>query len=842
MKNNKMNLGKIWLIMVLILFVISSCNQKKENSEIRKKLMAMTIEEKIDFIGGYNKFNIRGYEHHGIPEIQIADGPVGVRNFGKSTAYPANINLAATWDKNMAYKIGKAIGCEAKAKNTHILLGPAMNIYRMPLCGRNFEYLGEDPYLAGQLAKEFTIGMQEQGVIACAKHFTANNQEFNRHHCSSDMDERTLREIYLPAFKTVVQEGKVATIMTGYNLINGIHASEHNYLNNEILKGEWGFDGFIMSDWVSTYDALGCAKGGLDLEMPSGKMMNKENLLPAIKNGELQESVIDDKISRILKTYERFGLFKNPDISKDYILDAEFVRKTALDAARGGIVMLKNDNNILPLNKDNIKSIAVIGPNGHPAITGGGGSSWIDPLHPVSLVDAIKKVAGTDIDIVYEKGIYTGVEFPKDLFDSNDFYIYREEKKVKGINAEFYDGKKLEGEKTLTKFYKKLKLVNKDMWDAAEVPMTNFSARFKCFYSPKESGYYTFGVSGDDGYRLLIDNEQVIELWRDQGDTKAKYECFLNAGQEYKIVLEYYQSGGDARIRLGAKKIELNTLPEQYPEMAIEAAKKADLVIMAAGFNKATEGEAFDRTFEMPYEQNEFINKIAGVNNNIVVVLNSGGNVEMESWLNNINALLMAWYPGQEGNLAVAEILFGIINPSGKLPASFEYKIEDNPCYDSYFDDDKDLKVFYKEGIFMGYRHWDIGDTKPRFPFGFGLSYTKFKYSGITTDKQEYSNDETVKITVKVTNTGPYDGAEVVQLYIADKKCSLPRPVKELKEFDKVRLSKGEEKTVEFELNKSAFAFYNPKSHSWEVEPGEFEILIGSSSVDIKQTRSIDIK
>lgn len=835
-------LGKLCLT-AIVLFALFSCNQNETNdSEIEEIIEKMTLEEKIDFIGGYNEFNIRGYEHLGIPEIHIADGPVGVRNFGPATAFPASICLAASFDKEIAKNVGQSLGAEARAKNAHVVLGPGMNIYRMPICGRNFEYLGEDPYLAGQIAKEYTIGMQSEGVVANAKHYVANNQEFNRHHVSSNMDERTLHEIYLPAFKTTVQEGKVGSVMTAYNLIDDIHASEHDYLNNKILKGDWGFDGFIVSDWVSTYSAVPAAKGGLDLEMPSAAWMNKENLIPAIKNGELEEAVIDDKIRRILRIYKRFGFFENPDLTKGYILDEKFVRKTAIEAARGGMVLLKNDNNTLPLNKNEIKSIAIIGPNGAPLVSGGGGSSGTTPLHPMTFVEAVKNIAGNEVEVTYEKGIFTGVKYPENMFEGFDFYIYQDGKKVTGVDAEFFNGKELKGDKILNKFYEKLQLTDGDMWDAPEVPWKDFSARFTCYYSPKESGYYSIGGLGDDGYRILLDGVKVIDMWRDQGPTRSKHDLFMNAGQEYKIVVEYYQSGGGATISLGAKKVELEVEPQEYTKNAVELAKKSDLVIMTVGFDGTTESEAFDRTFEMPYKQNEFINKIAKANPNTVVVLNAGGNVEMDSWINSAKALLMAWYPGQEGNLAAAEILFGITNPSGKLPASFEYKLEDNPCYNHYFDDNKDLKVFYGEGIFMGYRHWDKSENKPRFPFGFGLSYTTFAYDAISTDKKEYGKDETVKVSVKVKNSGEVDGAEIVQLYVADKECKLPRPVKELKGFEKVQLKKGEEKAVEFELNKDAFAFYNPETHSWEVEPGEFDILIGGSSVDISQKATITIK
>ena len=409
----------------------------------------------------------------------MADGPVGVRNYGKSTAYPAGITLAATWDKKMAYEVGKAIGCEARSKNAHIMLGPAMNIYRMPLCGRNFEYLGEDPFLAGHIAKEFITGMQDQGVIACVKHFAANNQEFNRHTCSLDMDERTLHEIYLPAFKTAVQEGKAGSVMTSYNLINGIHASENNYLINQVLKSDWGFDGFVMSDWVSTYNGLNCANAGLDLEMPSGQLMNRATLLPAIQSGTLREDVINDKIRRILRTYQRFGLFEHPDRSTGYLLDTAAVRQTALNEARGGMVLLKNEKNILPITMDKVKTIAILGPHGKLAVTGGGGSSYINPTRTISLVDAVKQVAGNGIAVTVEQGVFTGAPFPENLFDHFDFYVYQQGKRVQGVNADFYLGKKLAGDVIASKFFEKLNLTDDELWSGLTV-QNDFSARFSC--------------------------------------------------------------------------------------------------------------------------------------------------------------------------------------------------------------------------------------------------------------------------------------------------------------------------------------------------------------------------
>jgi len=813
---------------------------KKGDVAIDNLISQMTLDEKIDFIGGYNEFYIRGYKHLGIPEIKMADGPVGVRNYGASTAYPVSIALAASWNRKMAGNVGKAIALEARSKNVHMMLGPGMNIYRFPLCGRNFEYLGEDPYLAGQMASAYIKGMQGEGVIATAKHYVANNQEFNRHHVSSDIDERTLHEIYLPAFKTCVEEGNVATVMTSYNLINGIHASENNYLNNEILKGRWGFKGFVVSDWSSTYNGLACAKGGLDLEMPSATRMNKRALMPAIKNGELNEAVIDDKVRRILNVYKRFGFFEKPDLSRDFLLDTAFVKNVVLNAAREGIVLLKNEDKLLPLKKDGYKNIVVIGPNGNTAITGGGGSSMVEPSHKTTLYNAVKKLAGENTNITYQPGVYASFAVPENIFDHFDFYTYRNDKKEKGVHAVYYRGHEMEGDAIYETYYDKLDLKDSAFWNVKALPHDHFSARFTCYYCPKESGYYSIASRGDDGYRIKVDGKEVVSLWRAQPAKTRMSDVYMKAGQEYKVEVEYFQNVRGAEIKLGALKSTLPGAPEELTQMAVDAARKADLVILSVGFNYTKEAESYDRTFEMPYNQSELISKIAGVNKNIVVVLNAGGNVETKSWIDKVKALLMAWYPGQEGAQAEAEILLGLTNPSGKMPASFAKTLEEEPAYNSYFDDDKDLRVKYSEGIFIGYRAWDKSSQKPLFPFGYGLSYTDFTYSDLACDKDSYDRDDVVTVSLKVKNTGKVKGAEVVQLYVSDKQSTLPRPVKELKAFDKIELNPGEEKTVTFSLKKDAFACYNPQKHEWIVEPGKFQILVGSSSADIRLKKEIE--
>jgi beta-glucosidase len=762
-----------------------------------------------------------------------------VRNLGKSTAYPSAITIASSFDRDLSYKVGKALGCEARVKNVHLLLGPGMNIYRMSICGRNFEYLGEDPFLAGQLAKNYVMGLQDQGVMGSAKHYAANNYERNRNYCSSNLDERTLHEIYLPAFKACVQDAHVASVMTSYNLINGVQASENDYLINKILKQTWGYDGFAVSDWASTYHGVACAKGGLDLEMPKGVTMSKEILIPAIQKKELDPAVIDDKVRRILSVYQRFGFFENPILNKGYKLDSSFVRSVALDLAREGMVLLKNSNNALPLKKETIKSIAVLGPFGAGANTGGRGSSWTDPLYPLSFVDALKKVA-PGIDVKSESGIFVGVPFPAGIFDQFDMYIKKDGKQVKGAMADYYLGKSLAGNIIHSEFVEKVSLENEQLWEHKVPRTTDFSVRFTCFYTPEESGYYSIAGCGDDGYRIILDGVEIVNMWQDQGPTNAKFDMFLNAHQEYKVVMEFYQAGGGALVKLGVKKVKMDVPPEMFADKALALAKTADVVIMPVGFSGVNEGEATDRTFEMPYDQAGFINKVAAVNPNVFVVVTSGGGIETASWLKNVKGLLMGWYPGQEGTLAAAEILFGITNPSGKLPITIENKLEENPWYKDYFT--KDIaNVNYSEGIFMGYRHWDRSVVKPAFPFGFGLSYTTFAYSQAATPKKAYKAGEPVVVSVTIKNTGARAGAEAVQLYVSDKESRLPRPVKELKDFARVQLNPGEEKTVKFELKKDAFMYFDPQKHDWILEPGAFDLLIGASSVDIKQTVTITI-
>jgi beta-glucosidase len=830
----------LFVILIFLLALPLAGQPASSDKKIDDLIGKMTLEEKIDFIGGYQDFHIRAIPRLGIPQTNMADGPVGVRNYGPSTAYPATINLAASWDTLLAHRVGNAIGKESRARNNHIMLCPAMNIHRTPMNGRNFEYLGEDPYLAGRIAAKYIQGMQHEGVMATAKHYMGNYQEYNRHKISSDMDERTLREIYLPAFQASVTEGHAAAVMTSYNLINGIYASQNDYLINKVLKDEWKFNGIVMSDWSSTYDGVAAANGGLDLEMPSGIFMCRDTLLPALKDGRVSEKTIDDKIRRILRNYERFGYFENPDIGKGYVLDTAGVRATALDAARGGIVLLKNEQNILPIQSNSMKRIALIGPNGDPAVTGGGGSALVQPLYPLSLYEALRRIAPKGVSVTFKSGIYETDLLPLEFFAQSKFYTMTEGKKVPGLKIEYYAKRWAEGKPDQEQHIDNSNIVFNNI--PSGISKDNFSAVCSGLLQVEESGKYRFVVSTDVGFRLLVNDSVIAGTWGNVKEAVHSATFQLEAGKEYRIAVRTWHYHPDGIVRLGYEtaKSAKQKAAAKY-QQARQLAEQSDLVILSVGFNNETEREDADRSFALPEQQQDLIQELLKAKKDIIVVLNAGGNVDMNQWLPQTKALIHAWYPGQEGNLAVAEILFGKTNPSGKLPVSFEKRWEDNATYKSYYDDDGDKHVKFSEGVFLGYRHFDKDNIEPQFPFGFGLSYTTFEYSDLFTYKNQFRTIDPVEIRLTIKNTGKVDGAEVVELYVNDPVASLPRPPKELKAFSKVQLKAGESKEIKFTLNENAFHFYNPDKKQWVVEPGEFNILVGSSSKDIWLKKKIAI-
>jgi len=798
-------------------------SQAEVENRVDAILAKMTLEEKISLIGGTKTFYIQAIPRLGLPALRMSDGPLGVHDYGPTTAYPAPIALAASWDTDLARRVGVSMGRDARARGVNFILAPGMNIYRAPMNGRNFEYLGEDPYLASRIAVGLVEGIQSQGVIATAKHFVANNEENGRLDHSSEVDERTLREIYLPAFEASVREGHVGALMDAYNLVNGVHMTENEHLNVDVAKKDWGFDGIIMSDWGATHDGIAAANGGLDLEMPSGAYMNAATLLPAIQKGLVSEATIDDKVRRILRKAIQFGFYDRPQTEPFIPLYSQEGRKIALEEARSGMVLLKNENHFLPFDKDKIKTLAVFGPDAYPAVVGGGGSSLTKPFNDVSFLEGIGNYLGP------KKRVLTVMQTPDAGAIANATQFTTSPGGSPGLTAEYFNNEDLKGAAALTRTDERVDFEWGDGSYAANGPVDHFSARWTGYFVPPKEDDYTFYVSADDGARLYIDGEHVVEDWQRHGETLDSYSMHLEAGKPYKVRLEYFENVGTATVRFGVAAAS-----QPLDAETSEVARMADAVIVCVGFDPSTESEGSDRTFRLPGGQDALIEQLAAINKNVVVVLTAGGNVDMTRWIEKVPALLHAWYPGQEGGTALAQVLFGDYSPSGKLPASFERRWQDSAAYGSYAPEPGTKQIDYKEGIFLGYRDFDRSAVKPLFPFGFGLSYTTFQYSNLTVTPASGDLSSPVTVSFDIKNTGSREGAEVAQIYVGDAHASVPRPVKELKGFAKVPLRPGETRRVSLQLNHRAFSFFDVAKDDWKAEAGEFAILVGASSAQIE--------
>jgi len=815
------------LITVILLLCSTLFAQSKPSADIDKRVDAllsqMTLEEKIDYIGGINDFYIRAIPRLGVPALRMSDGPLGVHDYGLTTAYPAGIALAASWDADLALRVGASMGKDARARGVHFILGPGMNIYRAPMCGRNFEYLGEDPFLASRMAVGLVEGIQSQQVLATIKHYAANNQEFERNKLSSDLDERTLREIYLPAFEAAVREGKAGAVMDSYNLVNGVHSTQNHHINVDILKHDWGFNGIVMSDWDATYDGVAAANNGLDLEMPGGRFMNKATLIPTIKEGKVSQATIDDKVRRILHKAIEYGFLDRPQTDTGIPLYSQEGREAALQEAREGMVLLKNDHNILPLDKTKLKTIAVIGPNAYPSVPGGGGSSQTKPFNSVSFLEGVSNYLGSSVKVLYD------VDLPplNDVFDHSEFVVSPGGER--GLKGEYFDNEDLKGAPAMVVVSPHVNFNWGDDSFAEGHPTDHFSIRWTGYFIPTKTDDYKFLSSADDGVRLFIDDQQVINDWQPHSETLDTYAAHFEAGRAYKIRFEYFESVGGARAGFGVV-----AAGEAVGRETKALAAKSDAVIICVGFDPNTEGEGSDRTFALPGGQDELIRQIASVNKNLIVVLTAGGNVDMTKWIDSVPALLHAWYPGQKGGTALAQILFGEYSPSGKLPASFERRWEDNPTYKSYYPAPGEMAVKYSEGVFLGYRGYDKSGVKPLFSFGFGLSYTKFAYKNISVSSAQGNLSQPVKVSFDVTNTGTRLGAEVAELYVGDSHARVPRPVKELKGFARVNLKPGETRRITLTLDRRAFSYYDVDKKDWAADPGKFEILVGGSSDNLQ--------
>ena len=798
----------------------------------------MTLDEKIGMLAGEKSFYLRGVERLGIPAIRIADGPQGVRNNTKSTLYPCGILTAAAWNRDLAYRMGASLGTDARARGVSIMLGPGVNIYRAPMCGRNYEYMGEDPYLTSETAKQYILGLQDQGVMATVKHFAANNQlEHIRHSVSSDVDERTLNEIYFPAFRKAVEEAGVAVVMDSYNLVWGVHSTENPWMNNEVLRGQWGFKGIVMSDWTSVYSTLGAIRGGLDIECPKGVYLTPEKIKPLLETGVITEKDIDEKVKHILQTYSAFGFLEKLPGDDTIPLDNEESRQTALDIAREGIVLLENRGQ-LPLKAGS--KVAVLGPNAD-VITTGGGSGFVSPYSTVSAYEGLASLMGSGSvillsdDLLYEDilpSVYTtaaaGNTQGTCQADPDSTGCAASAEKVQGFTADYYIGKKPEGDifRTCTETDPTHYWSYGHPFDG--MPDDGFSVRWTGTYTAGESGTVRVKMAGDDGYRLYVNGKLLGGDWGNHSLTTRAVFFDVEAGRNYDLKFEFYDNAGEATVVFKAglmnrKKLE-NTLAEVSD------------VVYCAGFNSSTEGEGWERPFALPDDQTRMINLVSSMHDRVSVVVNAGGGVDFNGWSDDVESVLMAWHPGQEGGTAIAEILTGKINPSGKLPISIENKWEDNPVHDSYYDVNR--RVTYTEGVFMGYRGYDRTGKTPRYPFGYGLSYTDFEYSNLEVKKAGKS----WSVSFDVTNTGDADGLETAQVYVSDVESSVLRPKKELKGYEKVFIRKGETVRVNVLLDRDAFSFYDTESKEFVLEPGDFMITAGPSSATLPLSVTIKIR
>lgn len=777
----------------------------------------MTLEEKIDYIASVKSFLLRPVERLGIPEIKLADGPQGIRNNTKSTLYPSGILTAATFNRELANRLGHSLGQDAKARGVAVLLGPGVNIYRAPQCGRNYEYMGEDPFLTSETAKQYILGVQAEGVLATIKHFVANNQlEHVRHSVSSDVDERTLNEIYFPAFRKAVQEAGVASVMDSYNLVWGCHSTENPWLNIEVLRNQWGFEGIVMSDWTSVYSTLGAANGGLDLECPKGVYFTREKLLPLIESGAVSEKTIDEKVQHLLQTFIAFGLLDRPMKDESIPLDNPQSRNTALDIAREGLVLLENRDGCLPVS---VKSkVLVMGPNAVDIPTGGG-SGFVTPYSTVSVYEGMKTVHGEKkVSLLSDDALYRNILS----------WVYTDDSfSVKGFKADYYCKNRPEGEifKTMVEetptHYWKYDSPFKGM------PADGFSVVWNGVFKAEMSGKVRVKMTGDDGYRLFVDGKNVGGHWSNHSLSSRSVFFDIEKGKTYSLRFEFFDNAGEGTVVFDAGVMD--------EEKLFKALSSATDVVFCAGFNSSSEGEGFDRPFSMPKDQTDLINLVASHHDKVSVVVNAGGGIDFNGWSENVGSVLMAWYPGQEGGKAIAEVITGRISPSGRLPISIENKWKDNPVCDSYYDRNK--RVTYTEGVFVGYRGYAKSGIAPKYPFGYGLSYGNFSYDSL---KIEKIGENMAKVSFVVTNNGRMDAAEVAQIYVGDNEASVRRPVIELKAYEKIFLGKGESKKVSVILDEEAFSFFDVASKKFVVEPGTFTVYVGHSSGELPLKGEID--
>jgi beta-glucosidase len=838
-------------------------------ARINRSIATMTLDEKISLISGGSILGTTALPRLGIPAFRMGDGPLGAHDPSPSTAFAAGIALAATWDRGLAERIGVQIGRDSRSRGAAFLLGPGLNIYRAPMNGRNHEYFGEDPFLAGQMAAHYVEGLQSQNVTATIKHFAGNNSEFARFNSDTVVSERALREIYLPAFEAAVREGHAGAIMDSYNRVNGTFMTENAHLNTEIAKNQWHFDGLIMSDWIATHDGVASANGGLDLEMPAALYFNPETLLPAVKSGKVKEAEIDDKVRRLLRVAARFGWIAPAADGVEWVshdpLDVDIPRynqqgrEVALQGALESATLLKNEGGLLPLDLVRVKRIAVIGPDADPGYATGGGSAMVAPFFVTGPLKGISDYVGVRADVTYSQGIDK-----LDVLAAQTGMTDTPDGDKLGVVAETFSTAEMMGKPESTRHeaainagpYAQLPAaasddpniglsgaggggasagggdaaVKKAMRDGLEgyLRAPTKYVRWTGYYTVKAAGDHIAFVEHPGRYRLLIDGKPCIDHAEIIAPMVSQARMNLTAGV-HKVVLEDLSvpKFNNEILRLGIVKADALVHPA-----ALELAKRADVVVLSVGFDIETEGEGADREFQLLPGQNELIQEVAAANPHTIVVLNAGGSVDTAAWLSRVPALLDIWYSGEEGGMALAKVLFGEADPSGRLPISWERKLADNPSVPYYYTAPGTNRITYGDDIFVGYRGYEHSHTQPLFPFGFGLSYTSFQYSDLKIEGDSGAAAGGYTVGFDVTNTGAREGADVAQVYVSEDEPKVVRPPQELKAFARVELKPGEMKHVSVPLNARSFAWYEVAAKAWHADAGNFTIRVSRSSAD----------
>ncbi|HPF98531.1 MAG TPA: glycoside hydrolase family 3 C-terminal domain-containing protein [Kiritimatiellia bacterium] len=788
-----------------------------QEARIQELIDQMSLDDKIAMVSGEDPWMTHPIPRLGISSVKVADGPHGVRNGGKATCFPTGIGMAATWNPDLVRRVGVALAEETRGRGFDILLGPCVNICRTPLNGRNFEAFGEDPFLISRIAVAYVKGIQSRGVGTSTKHLACNNQERDRFSVNVRVDERVLREIYLPAFEAAVKEADTWTVMTAHNKVNGSYCSANDFLVNKVLKGEWDFRGFTVSDWGGVHDTVGAANGGQDLEMPGPAAQFGAKLKSAIEAGAVSVNTLDDKVRRILRVVVLVGALDPRPAGPVGGVDTPEHRTLAREAARECMTLLKNTNNVLPFDAKKIKKLAVIGPNADADSVGGGGSSRVTPFYFVTPLDGLRERCGKNIEIVYERGCSMANEL--DAVPAGVLFTSRTLKEA-GLRAEYFANKDLSGTPAFTRIDPAVDF-NWPDGPGEGLAADGFSVRWTGVLVAPMTGDFELGTYSDDGSRLFINGAMLVDNWGNHGPQTQAYHIQLRKGELVDLKMEYYQAGGGATAKLGWMGGDGGI------QKAVAAAAQSDAAVVCVGLSAECEGEDRDRPdMKLPGKQAELIEAVMAANPRTIVVFIGGSPVVMNPWVDHVPAVVCAWYPGQECGHALADVLFGDVNPSGKMPVTFPKQLEDNPSAENY--PGSDGVEDYAEGLLVGYRYYDTKNVEPQFPFGHGLSYTEFKYDHLKVDSVGRV------VTFDVKNTGRRAGKEVAQLYIGDPKCSVERPVKELKAFRKIELLPGQQQTVRFQLDERALSFYDVATHRWVAEPGDFDVSIGSSSRDIR--------